>query len=385
MKIALVHDDFIQSGGAESLFATISSIFPSAPVYTSIVDWNKLPKSIDRQRIKTSFIQKIPFSKKFYKAFLPLYPLAFESFDFNGFDLVISSTTRFAKAIITTPDIVHVCYINSLPRFLWNDNAKKEYIPIILRLLLRPFFSWLRRWDKASSSRADYFIANSKNISSQAKEIYKRDCGVIHPFANLNFFVPAKFHNWELKSQNYFLVVSRLVKWKKIDIAIEACLHHRKPLYIVGEGPDKKRLKNLAAKLKARVTFLGKVNPKKLRELYQNCLALIITQEEDFGISAVEAQACGIPVIAYNGGGVVEIISSENAPIRGMRDESIKDRKTGILFSPQSAKALKDAMSAYSDVKWSKSACRKNSLRFSQANFESNFKKVVSSKLNFDL
>src|SRR3989344_8012946 len=169
MKICLVHDDFCQAGGAESLFATITQIFPDAPIYTSLIDWQKLPKSLDPKRVKTSFIQKIPYATKFFKVLLPLYPLAFESLNFDDFDLVISSTTRFAKSIITKPETVHICYVNSLPRFLWNQNVKLDYLPLILRFVLKPITNWLRRWDKTSSSRVDYYIANSENIARKLK------------------------------------------------------------------------------------------------------------------------------------------------------------------------------------------------------------------------
>src|SRR3989304_7069492 len=155
-KIALVHDDFVQSGGAESLFATIASIWPDAPIYTSLVDWKKIPATISRNRVRPSFMQKIPFATRFYRTLLPLYPLAFESFNFDEFDLVISSTTRFAKSIITKPGTIHICYINSLPRFLWSEQIQQDYLPPIAMLILKPFLAWLKRWDIATSYRPDY-------------------------------------------------------------------------------------------------------------------------------------------------------------------------------------------------------------------------------------
>src|SRR3990167_7486017 len=166
-KIALVHDDFVQAGGAESLFATIASIWPDAPIYTSVVDWKKLPATINRNRVRPSFIQKIPFATRFYRTLLPLYPLAFESFNFDEFDLVISSTTRFAKSIITKPKTMHICYMNSIPRFLYGRKAQADYLPIMLRLIFKPILIWLKRWDKVSSCRPDLFVANSANISKK--------------------------------------------------------------------------------------------------------------------------------------------------------------------------------------------------------------------------
>lgn len=372
MKLSLVHDDFMQSGGAESLFATIASLYPKAPIYTSLVDWKKLPQSINRNRVRPSFIQKLAIAKKWYKAFLPLYPLAFERFDFDDYDLVISSTTRFAKSAITKPGTIHICYINSTPRFLWDENVKKEYLPSILRFLFSLVLKWLKRWDKAASARADFYIANSKNVKDRVKKYYNRESDVIYPFADINFFKPAAVHNWQLKSRNYFLVVSRLVKWKKIEIAIHACSDLGKNLIIVGDGPDAGRLKSLASRHQIpdttyQIQFLGKVTREELRDLYRNSEALIVTQEEDFGIASVEAQACGTPVIAYDSGGQQEIIESN---------------KTGILFKNQTAEDLKDAILAFLKVKWGVQACRKNSLKFSQANFEKNIKKFVGSKVN---
>lgn len=366
MKICLVHDDFCQAGGAESLFATIAALYPNAPVYTSLVDWNKVPSSINRDRVKTSFIQKLKIAQKWYKLFLPLYPLAFESFDFSKYDVVLSSTTRFAKSIITKPQTIHICYINSVPRFLWDKNAKKDYLPKTLRFILNPVFSWLKRWDKVASSRPDFCIANSTNVSQKIKKYYNRESETIYPYASVDFYNVAKIHNWKLKTQNYYLIVSRLVKWKKIEIAIKACQQLGVNLKIVGTGPDEGRLKRLTNNDKrTAIEFLGKVTKEELRELYQNSQALIVTQEEDFGIASVETQACGKPVIAYDAGGQQEII---------------KNGETGIVFQGQTEKDLKDAILAASKVKWSQLACRKNSLRFSRAQFEKNIKNFVSSK-----
>ncbi len=171
-KVALVHDDWVQTGGAESLFTTIAEIFPNAPIYTSLADWDKLPSEIDHKRIKTSFIQKIPLAKYFFKALLPIYPLAFESFDFSNYDLVISSTTRFAKGIITKPKTIHVSYVNSIPRFLWEDAKQQDYLNPIIRLLVQPALIWLKKWDRVASARVDRFIANSQNVKKKIKKVY---------------------------------------------------------------------------------------------------------------------------------------------------------------------------------------------------------------------
>lgn len=357
MKIALVHDDFSQTGGAERLFEEIAKIYPDAPIYTSLVNWNKIPKSIDPKRIKTSFIQKIPFAQKLYKAMLPLYPLAFESFDFSGFDLVLSSTTRFAKAIITQPRTKHICYINSVPRFLYNDQVQKQYLPQPILYLAKPYLNWLKKWDKVASSRVDLYIANSKNIQNQIYKTYKRESQIVYPPVDTDFFVPAK----KTSKKAYYLIVSRLNKWKRIDIAINACQDLDQQLIIIGSGPDASRLKSLTEKTN-KIEFLSTVGREHLLKLYQNAKALIVTQEEDFGIAMAEAQACGTSVIAFKKGGASEIVI---------------DGKTGLFFNLQTANSLKDAIFAQSTLKWDIGACRKNALRFSTATFINNFKKSI--------
>ncbi len=360
MKIALVHDDFTQFGGAENLFAEIAKIYPSAPIYASLVNWKKLPPSIDKKRVHTSFMQKIPFATKFYKALLPLYPLAFESFDFSAFDLVISSTTRFAKGIITGPKTIHICYVNSLPRFLHHLRHKKSYLPPLLEFVLKPFIGWLKRWDRVAASRVDFYIANSQNVAHQIEKVYGQKAQVVYPFADTDFFSPAKIHNWKLKSQNYYLVVSRLVRWKKIEIAARAAENLDINLIIVGDGPHKNTLMNLSPR---HVEFAGNISKERLRELYQNAKGLIVTQEEDFGIAVVEAQACGIPVIAYNAGG---------------QKETVKNQITGLFFESQTAESLEDAIRAASAVKWDLRQIRKNALKFSKSTFSKSLKAAVN-------
>ena len=365
MKIALVHDDFVQEGGAEKLFAQIARIYPDAPICTSLVNWDKIPASIDPKRIKTSFIQKIPYAQKFYKALLPFYPLAFESFNFNEFDLVISSTTRFAKAIITQPQTKHICYINSVPRFLYNQDQADQYLLKPLRLTLKPYFGWLKKWDHVASLRAYLYIANSKHVQKQIRLQYNRESIVVYPAVDTEFFRPAS-QTIKQSNKDYYLVVSRLNKWKRIDIVIKACQDLNQQLIIVGTGPDEVRLKKLAGKT-GNINFLENASKEQLQGLYQNAKALIVTQEEDFGIAMAEAQACGVPVLAFANGGATEIII---------------DGETGLFFKQQTANSLKDAILRQSKLKWDIGVCRENSLRFSKATFINSFKKSIGDYVN---
>ena len=293
---------------------------------------------------------------------LSLYPLAFESFNFDDFDLIISSTTRFSKSIITKPETVHICYANNIPRFIWDLEVQRNYLPQFLMNILRPYFSWLKRWDKTASSRVDFYIANSQNVQRRIYDNYSVLSQIIYPCADLDFYTIAKVHNWELKSKNYFLIVTRLVGWKKIEIAIRAVAELGSHLIIAGDGSDKSRLRQIAKRKKANVKFEGRVAKERLKVLYQNAKALLVTQEEDFGISIVEAQASGIPVIAYKKGGQAEIVVGQ---------------KTGLFFEEQTAESLKDAIEYSSRIKWSETACRKNVLRFSKENFVRDLKTYI--------
>jgi len=359
MRIALVHDDFTQIGGAERLFGQIAKIYPEAPIYTSLVNYSKLPNSIDPKRVTTSFMQKIPFAQNFYKLLLPFYPIAFETFNLDEYDLVISSTTRFAKSIVTKPKTVHISYLNSVPRFLYSQNQKEDHLPRAIQIILTPYFKWLKKWDMASAQRADLFLANSQNVRHKIKKIYKRDSAVVYPFADTAFFKPSNIAIQQSNNNAYYLVVTRLVKWKKIEIAINAAKELDLKLIVVGKGSDRTRLESLASDT---IKFVGNLARKELREYYQNAKALIMTQDEDFGISSVEAQATGTSVIAFKAGGA---------------RETVIDGKTGLFFEEQTIKSLKDAIVAHSKLKWEKEVCVANAKRFSKSAFVKNLKQTI--------
>jgi len=336
MRIALVHDDLIQFGGAEKLLLAMHELWPEAPVYTSMAtrDWVGKCRH-ENITLRTSFMKRLPFKKQLYKAYFLLFPLAFESFTFDEFDVVISSSARFAHGIVTKPETIHICYMNT-PGRMWWEPAKYFGRGSFLKWFLGPFLSYLRRWDFVAAQRVDYFIANSKTPQERIKKYFGRDSRIIYPFAKtlvLSYRSPGSPTEVGAPrmtgiDSGYFLVVTRLVSWKRVGIAIEACKNLGQNLVIVGEGPDRRRLRQVASGF-SNIKFLGRVAEETLNELYRNCQAVIITQEEDFGIVAVEAASFCKPVIAYKDGGSLEIV---------------KEGLTGTFFGPQTVAALSSTL-----------------------------------------
>lgn len=350
MKIALVHDDLMQWGGAEKVFAQISNIFPDAPVYTALADLKNplIKKNFKGKKVITSFLQKIPFTKKLYKPLLPFYPIAFEQFDFSKFDLVISHTTRFAKSVITKPETKHICYIHTPPRFLWNFAGEQRNF--FLDIALSP----LRKFDLISATRVDFWISGSENCRQRVKEIYKYDSKVLYPFVDIEKF--------ELKKSfkgDYYLIISRLNKYKKIDIAVAAFNKSGKKLIIVGSGPEYAKLQENS---KENISFLGKVSDELLESLIAGCKGLIITAQEDFGMTAIEAQSFGKSVICFARGGALE---------------TVIDEKTGIYFYEQNSKSLNSAVEKFETLDINPLDCVVNANKFSKEKFREKLLKLV--------
>ncbi len=356
LKIALVHDDLVQWGGAERLLVALSEMFPDAPIYTSVFNRHHpiLKKYFSHQKIVTSFIQKIPGWQSFYKALLPLYPIAFEQFNFSDFDIVISQTTRFAKSIITKPATFHICYCHTPPRFLWNFSGDKTYP------LLSPYFHFLKKYDQISSSRIDLWVAGSKNAKRRIEQVYQVPrpglVKLIYPFVDLKRFV-----NISPFDGGYLLVVSRLNAYKKIDLVVRVANILQIPLKIVGMGPEEGRLKKLAG---PTVEFVGLVDEEILAYLLAGCKALVVAGEEDFGLTPLEAQVLGKPVIAYKKGGVLETV------IKG---------ETGYLFDEQSVSSLTRALFDLDKRGYNQKKCQMQAQKFSKEQFKENFQKLLTS------
>lgn len=362
LKIALVHDDLVQWGGAERVLAALSDLFPEAPIYTSLYDSNNflLTEKFGGKKIIASFLQKIPGWKSLYKTLLPLYPFAFESFDFRGFDLVISQTTRFAKAVITRPETLHICYCHTPPRFLWNFSKEK------VNPLLKPYFKFLKRYDFITSKRVDFWLAGSHNASERIKDIYHSSSNIIYPFVDLK-----RFASVESFDGGYFLTVCRLNKYKKVDILIKAANKLNKRLVVVGRGPEEDYLKSLAG---PKVEFYQNLNEDTLTLLLAGCEALLIACEEDFGLTALEAQSLGKPVIAYRGGGVLETV------IEGQTGYFFNEQKVDDLICV--LQLLEKKGYNKQSLKFSlrsnyKKKCLEQAEKFSLLNFQKNFLQAV--------
>lgn len=343
MRVALVHDDLIQWGGAEKVLTAISEVFPDAPIYTALADLENplIAKNFQGKKIITSFMQKLPFSKTLYKPLLPLYPVAFEQFNFTDYDLVISQTTRFAKSIITKPNTKNICYIHTPPRFLWNFKGGKN--PYSKNLL----FKWLRRFDLVSSKRVDQWISGSENCKTRLQKIYEVDSKVLYPFVDTKKFNPSLNFDGD-----YYLLISRLNRYKNVDVAVSSFNVNGKKLKVVGVGPE---FRNLSRKAKNNIEFLGKVSDELLESLLAGCKGLIITAEEDFGMTSIEAQSLGKGVIAYGVGGSLETI------IPG---------KTGNYFNEKTPDSLNRAIEIFESLKINPDDCFKNAQNFSKEKFK---------------
>lgn len=351
MRVAIVHDDLTQWGGAERVLVGITETFPDAPIYTLAFDSGHpvLAKQLMGKKIYTSFIQKIPGWHLFFKATMPLHPFAFEQFDFSSFDVVISQTTRFAKAIITKPETVHICYCHTPPRFLWLFSGEK--IPLFIKPVLR----YLRFIDYTISKRPDMWLAGSKNAQDRIKKVYQQESLVLYPFID-----EKRFANTNTIKGDYFVIIARLNQYKRVDIAVKAFAKSGKKLKVIGVGPQLKRLKKMAS---PNIEFLGAVDEKALLDVLAGCQALIVTAEEDFGLTPLEAQALGKPVIAFQRGGVLE---------------TVIDGKTGVLFPQQTVESLQEAIDQYEGKQFDQKQIQNHVKQFFKSNFKTQLAQFVA-------
>lgn len=359
MNIALVYDRVNKIGGAERVLSALHDMYPEAPLYTAVYHAKNAPwaRAWD---VRPSFVNHFPLASSTHELYPWLMPLAFESFEFNNFNVVITVTSAEAKGIITKPETLHLCYCLTPTRYLWIDtDIYQKSIPALLRPLSKPFFSYLRTWDKIASQRPDEIIAISKTVQRRIKTHYNRDSSLIYPPVDVDKFNKKRASPKSPIGKDYFLVVSRLVPYKRVDLAISACNKLRLPLIVVGKGLEARKLEKQAG---PTIQFVAELTEDELVLYYQRCRALIFPQEEDFGISIVEAQAAGKPAIAFARGGATEII---------------RTGKTGIFFPRQRAESLIQAIRHFEKMHFSQSECKRNAQRFSKEEFIKSFSEKV--------
>ena len=357
-RVALVHDWLTGMRGGEKVLDAICELYPDAPLYTLVRVPGSVSPRIEARRIRTSFVQSLPNPARFYRHYLPLYPVAVELFNFENYDLVISSSHCAVKSVRVPRRTVHVCYCHSPMRYAWDQFEAyfgEAQIGAARSRLIRPVMQLLARWDRATADRPDRFLANSQYVAGRIGRYYNRRSTIVYPPVDTDFYTPSGS-----TSSSAFLIVSALVPYKRVDIAVEACRRAGVRLQIVGTGPERARLEALAG---GSAEFLGWQSNEQIRELYRSSTATLLPGVEDFGIVPLESQACGTPVIALNQGGA---------------RETVIDGQTGILVEQPTADAFAEAVSRAVRTPFDRDAARANALRFSRPRFMAAFTTAVA-------
>ena len=353
-RVAFVHDWLNGMRGGEKVLEAMLEVLPGADIYTLVLERDRISPAIASRPITTSFVQRLPFARRIYRYYLPLFPRAIEHFDLSAYDLVVSTSHCVAKGARVPPDRLHIAYIHTPARYLYGFQREYFRSSPLKRAAMALLAPGLRRWDRRTVERVDDFLANSNNVAARIRRYYDRDSRVIYPPVNTEFFTPSGE-----TPDDFFLVVSALVPYKRIEIAIEAFSRTNVPLVVVGDGPLRRALQRTAA---PTVAFLGWLPDDELRALYRQCRALVFPGEEDFGIVPVEAMACGRPVIAFRRGGALETV---------VEDE------TGLFFDEQTPESLVEAVSRFQRIRFHSAACQRRAEVFSTERFKQQFRDFV--------
>lgn len=361
MKIALVHDHLMQFGGAERVLEIFQELFSDAPIYTLVYDKARLGNIFSPDRVHPSFLQRIPGALPKYQWFLPFMPLATEQYDLSEYDVVLSSSSAFSKGAITKSTTLHICYCHTPTRYLWSDThsyIREVHAPRLAKAGIPLILTGLRQWDRLAADRVDRFIANSKTVQERITKYYRRSSDIIYP--------PVDVASSEVGTGvgEYFLAGGRLVSYKRFDVIIEAFNRLNRRLVIFGDGPEIGKLKRMA---KSTIEFRGFVSVSERSRLYRDCVAFINPQEEDLGITVIEAAAAGRPVIALAAGGALETI------IEGV---------TGVFFYDQDAPALIDTVLRFKPEQFKADVIRDHALRYSTDRFKREILQYVESSWN---
>lgn len=374
MNVAFVVDSLVQPGGADWHLRSLLKLFPEADIYTSVYNRKRYPELKDKQVI-TSFLQRFPLRNFLYRHYTPLSPLAFEQFDFSNYDLVISLSAGCAKGVITGTRTKHIGIILTPPRYQWGGiaNCRASRTKEVLRLVTPIFDHYLRMWDIEAGKRPDVLVVISRFVQNRVKKVYGRDSTVVYPGIDTEYWRPAGMAgtvgssdsvgtsgmNRNRKRDDFYLVVSRLYDYKRVDLAIRSCCQSGRNLVVVGEGPDEKYLKSLSC---SRVKFVGYEARDQVRTYMQKCRAFLFPGVEDFGLTPVEAMACGTPVIAYNKGGVTE---------------TVIDGETGLFFDRQTPECLSEALRKFEYMSFDQQKIIKRGRLFSEERLLNEFRKVL--------
>jgi glycosyltransferase involved in cell wall biosynthesis len=363
VKVALVHDWLVTYGGAERVVEALLEVYPEADIYTLVYSKKKMAAHFPPEKVHTSFLQQLPFAVKLYTKMLSLMPRAFESFDFSGYDLVICSSSSCAKGVITPPDVPQIAYIHTPMRYAWDlFFTYRQKSGQITRFFMNAQIPSIRQWDYISSQRIDLIIANSHYIARRIRKYWNRESSVIYPPVDT-----ARLLSSADERETYYVVFSRFVPYKRIDLAITACIRTGRRLIVIGDGPEKKKLLAIAAQgctkeNKELVTFTGRISDDAVQRWLNKARGLIFCAEEDFGIIPVEAQACGCPVIAYGKGGACETVIEE---------------VTGVFFSEQTSDSVISALDRFEKLEkngvFKKETLTQHAARFSKARFCAEF------------
>ncbi|SFJ64084.1 MULTISPECIES: glycosyltransferase family 4 protein [unclassified Bacillus (in: firmicutes)] len=367
MKIAIVHDWFVTYAGAEKVVEQMLEVFPEADLFSVVDHLGDNREFIKNKEVKTTFIQKLPFSKKKYRNYLPLMPLAIEQLDLSKYDVILSSSHAVAKGVLTGPDQLHISYVHSPIRYAWDlqhqylkeANLEKGIKGFITKTILHK----IRNWDYRTANGVDHFVGNSKFIGRRIWKVYRRESTVIYPPVDITAFT---LHE---QKEEFYVTASRMVPYKKIDLIVEAFASMPdKKLVVIGDGPDFEKVKS---KAKGNVELLGYQSFEVLKDYMQRAKGFVFAAEEDFGITPVEAQACGTPVIAYGKGGAMETVLDLS-----------HEKPTGLFFKEQTVESIVKAVDEFERNydQFSSSNCRENSIRFSPERFKEELKNMVEER-----
>ncbi|HET6145515.1 MAG TPA: glycosyltransferase [Candidatus Acidoferrales bacterium] len=351
MRTAVVHDYFTQVGGAEKVAEELFCMLPDSSLYATVMLSNCMPPQLEKVVVNTSWMQRLPNIDKFYRFYFLLYPFAVSSIDLSKYDLVVSSSSSYAKGVKTGRDSIHVCYCHTPMRWAWNydEYARRDSFGSLQRFVLPPLIRCLKNWDREASRQPDHFVANSRLVAGRILKAYNRTAEVIHPPIDVTRFRISS------KREGYYITLARLVSYKRIDLAVRTCTERRKKLIVIGDGPDRQRLEKLAG---PSVTFVGRASDREVEKYVAGCNALLFPGEEDFGMAPLEVAAAGKPTIAFGAGGALE---------------TIRDGVTGLFFHQQTTDHLANAIDLSEKWEWQPSMLRRHAEEFDIPVFRDRF------------